>query len=97
VLSHDQINGRPYLGKRVPQVDQYNTQKDRHDVPSPVTPIEDGKKKAEYQTDYDSDSINPIPTKESHSTDNKLKKEQSLDALLPALRSPARSDLPRLM
>jgi len=34
-LSHDRTNGKPYLGKRVPQVDQYNTQIDKYDFPSP--------------------------------------------------------------
>ena len=81
-LSHDRVNGRPYLGKRVPQVDQYDTQVDKYDIPSPVLAdeqTEDKGKQPEYQTDYDSDSTNPKPTKESHSTDNELKQEASLD------------------
>jgi len=77
-LSHDWINRRPYLGKRVPQVNQYNTQNDRHNIPSPVTPETD-KKKLEYQMDYDTDSTNLKPAKEPHSTDDKLKQEKSLD------------------
>jgi len=78
-LSHDRTNGKPYLGKRVPQVDQYNTQEDRHEIPSPVTPAGNDTKKVEYQTDYDTDSTDLKPAKESHSTDDKLKKEKSLD------------------
>jgi len=34
-LSHDRTNGKPYLGKRVPQVDQYDMQIDKYDFPSP--------------------------------------------------------------
>jgi len=37
-------------------------------------------KQAKYQTNYDSDSTNPKQTKETHSTDEELNKETSLDA-----------------
>jgi len=76
-LSHDRTNGRPYLGKRVPQVDKYN-------FPPPRTAEqiaeEEAMKQAEYQTDYDSDLTNLKQTKETHSTDEELNKETSLDA-----------------
>jgi len=68
-LCHDRTNGRPYLGKQVPQVDQYNTQIDKYDFPPPRTAEQiaaDKEKQVEYLTDYDS---NPQPTKEAHSTD----------------------------
>jgi len=57
------------LGKRVPQVDQYDTQIDKYDFPPPRTIeqiAEDKEKQVEYLTDYDSD---PQPTKTAYSTD----------------------------
>jgi len=87
-LLYDRTNGRPYLGKRVPQVDKYNTQVDKYDtqvdkydIPSPQLAVEqpDNKgKQVEYHTDYNSNSTNPNPTKELHSTDEELNKETSL-------------------
>jgi len=71
-LSHDRINGKPYLGKRVPQVDQYDTQIDKYDFPPPRTAEQiaaDKEKQVEYLTDYDSDPAGPEQTKEAHSTD----------------------------
>jgi len=82
-LSHDRTNGRPYLGKRVPQVDKYNTQVDKYNFPPPQVieePVDDKGKQPKYLTDYDSDSTNPKPTKEAQSTDEELSKETSLDA-----------------
>src|SRR6266850_7607235 len=67
-LLHDRTNGKPYLGRRVPQVDQYYTQVDKYDFPPSVVaeePAEDKGKQAEYLTDYDSDSTNLKPTKET--------------------------------
>jgi len=71
------------LGKRVPQVDQYDTQVDKYDFPPSVLATKqtsDKGKQPEYHTDYDSDSTNPEPAKEPHLTDDELKKETSLDA-----------------
>ena len=83
-LAHDRTNRRPYLGKRVPQVDQYDTQIDKYDFPPPRTAEQiaeqEAMKQAEYQTNYDSDLTNPKQTKETHSTDKELNKETSLDA-----------------
>jgi len=82
-LSHDRTNRKPYLGKRVPQVDQYDTQVNKYDFPPPHTAEQiaaDKGKETEYLTDYDSDSTNPKQTKETHSTDEKLSKEMSFDA-----------------
>ena len=79
-LSYNWTNGRLYLRRQVPQVDQYNTQ-----IESPPT-VDKGDdesykgKQPEYQTDYDTDSTNQEPTKEHHSTNNKLNKEESFDA-----------------
>jgi len=71
------------LGKRVPQVDQYNTQTDKYDFPPPRTAEQiaaDKGKETEYLTDYDSDSTNLKQTKENHSTNEELNKETSFDA-----------------
>src|SRR6267142_4728833 len=80
-LSHDRTNGRPYLGKRVPQVDQYDTQVDKYDFPPPRTAEqiaeEEAAKQTKYLTDYNSDSTNPTPTIETHSTNKELNKETS--------------------
>jgi len=60
------------LGRRVPQVDQYDTQIDKYDFPPPHTTEQiaaDKEKQVEYLTDYDSDPVNSEPTKEAHSTD----------------------------
>src|SRR6266850_883166 len=81
-LSHDQTNGKPYLGKRVPQVDQYDTQVDKYDFPPPRTAEQiaaDKGKEVEYLTDYDSDSTNLKQAKETHSTDEELNKKTSID------------------
>jgi len=59
------------LGKRVPQVDQYNTQINKYDFPPPRTAEQiaaDKEKPVEYLTDYDSE---PEQTKTAHSTDYK--------------------------
>jgi len=71
-LSHNRTNGKPYLGKRVPQVDQYDTQIDKYDFPPPQTAEQiaaDKEEQVEHLTDYDSDPANPEQTKEAHSTD----------------------------
>jgi len=71
------------LGKRVPQVDPFNTQIDKYDFPPPRTAeeiAEDKGKQPEYLTDSDSDSTNPKPTKEAHSTNDELNREVSIDA-----------------
>jgi len=71
-LAHNRTNGRPYLGKRVPQVDQYDTQIDKYDFPSPRTAEQiaaDKEKQVEYLTNYDSDPVDTEQTKEAHSTD----------------------------
>jgi len=81
-LSHDRTNRKPYLGKRVPQVDQYNTQIDKYDFPPPHTAEQiaaDKGKENKYLTDYDSDSTNPKQIKETHSTDEELNKETSFN------------------
>jgi len=39
-LLYDRTNGKPYLGRRVPQVDQYNTQRDKYDISLPTTIVE---------------------------------------------------------
>jgi len=81
-LLHDRTNGKPYLGKRVPQVNKYDTQIDKYDIPLPQTVVEettDKGKQTEYHTDYDSNSMNLQPAKESHSTDKEIKKEISQD------------------
>ena len=60
-LLHNRVNERPYLGKRVSEVDKYDTQVDKYDIPPPrlITKQVDNKgKQPEYQTDYDSDSTN---------------------------------------
>jgi len=71
-LCHDRTNGRPYLGKRVPQVDQYDTQVDKYDFPPPRTAEQiaaDKEKQVEYLTDYDSDPPAPTQATEAQSTD----------------------------
>jgi len=91
-LLHNQINGRPYLERRVPQVDPYDTQRDKYDISIPKAKPEpeegisflelkqgDKGKQPEHQVDYDSDSTNHKPTKEHHSTDNELTKETTLN------------------
>jgi len=60
------------LGKRVPQVDQYDTQIDKYDFPPPSTAEQiaaDKGKQVKYLTDYNSDPADPGQTKEAHSTD----------------------------
>jgi len=60
------------LGKRVPQVDQYDTQIDRYNFLPPRTAEQiaaDKEKQAKYLTDYDSNSTNPKQAKKAHSTD----------------------------
>jgi len=82
-LSHDRTNGRPFLGKRVPQVDQYDTQIDKYDFSPPRTAEQiaaDKEKQIKYLTDYNSDSTNLKQTKEAHSTDEELNKEAFTDA-----------------
>jgi len=85
MLLYDQINRGPYLGRRVPEVDKYNTQVDRHDISQPQSATEetsdklDKGKQPEYQTDYDSDSTGQKPVKEHHSKDDELNKETSFD------------------
>jgi len=64
------------LGKRVPQVNKY-------DFPPPIVaeePAEGKGKQPKYLTNYDSNSTNPKPTKEAHSTDEELNKETSVNA-----------------
>jgi len=71
------------LGKRVPQVNPFDTQIDKYDFPTPRTAeeiAEDKGKQPEYLTDYDSNSTNPKPLKETHSTNDELNKEASTDA-----------------
>jgi len=71
------------LGKRVPQVNKYDTQVDKYDFSPPIVaeePAEDKGKQLKYLTDYNSNSTNLKPTKETHSTDEELNKETSLDA-----------------
>src|SRR6267142_785310 len=70
-LCHDRMSGRPYLGKRVPQVDQYDTQVDKYDFPAPRTAeqIAAEKERAEYLTDYDSEPPAPKQTTDAQSTD----------------------------
>jgi len=70
------------LGKRVPQVDKYNTQVNKYNFPPPVVaeaPAEHKEKQPKYLTDYDSNSTNPKTTKETHSTDEELNKETSFN------------------
>jgi len=60
------------LGKRVPQVDQYDTQIDKYDFPPPRTAEQiaaDKEKQVEYLTDYDSDPPAPTQAAEAGSTD----------------------------
>src|SRR6266850_615035 len=91
-LLHDHENSRPYLGRRVSEVDPYNTQRDKYNIPKPV-PIEEPEpgitfpeleeaanrgKQPEYLTDYDSDKLKE--TKEHHSTDDELNKEMAFNA-----------------
>jgi len=59
------------LGKRVPQVDQYDTQIDKYDFPPPCTAeqIAAEEKQAKYLTDYDSDPPAPTQATEAQSTD----------------------------
>ena len=60
------------MGKRVPQVDQYDTQKDKYDFPPPRTLEQiatDKEKQAEYLTDYDSDPPKPKEGEKADSTD----------------------------
>jgi len=71
-LCHDRINGKPYLGKRVPQVDQYNTQINKYNFPPPQTAEQiaaDKEKQVEYLTDYDSNPTDTKQTEKAHSTD----------------------------
>jgi len=73
------------LGKRVPQVDPFDTQIDKYDFPPPRTAeqiAEDKAKQPEYLTDYNSDSTNPKPTKETHSTDEEVNKETFTDTTI---------------
>jgi len=60
------------LGKRVPQVDQYNTQINKYDFPPPRTAeqiAEDKGKQVEYLTDSNSNSTKPKQTEEAQATD----------------------------
>jgi len=79
-LRHKVETGKPYLERRLPELDQYNLQWNEGDkTDSDEEPTQDkGKNKAD--TEYESDSTNHQPTKEHHSTDNKLNKEASIDA-----------------
>jgi len=60
------------LGKRVPQVDQYDTQIDKYDFPPPHTAEQiaaDKEKQVEYLTDSDSDPPAPMQAADAQSTD----------------------------
>jgi len=62
------------LGKRVPQVDQYDTQIDKYDFPPPQTAEQiaaDKEKQVEHLTDYNSDPADPKQTDKAQSTDYK--------------------------
>jgi len=79
-LWHEIETGRPYLERKLPKLDEYNLPWNKGDeTDSDEEPTQDkGKDKA--NTEYKLDSTDHQPTKEHHSTNDKLNKEASIDA-----------------
>ena len=78
-LQHKTETGRPYLGRKFPEADDYNVSwNPEEETNSDKEPTQDkGKDKA--ATEYKLDSTNHQPIKEHHSTNDELKNDLQYD------------------